>query len=106
MECLEVCQRSVTAWEFPSGVLRMLPQMFRPTVSSVLARTIGHLNLAYPAAGLASIACWFQFAHWCHLHPIPRVSNGKHGDGRGWLWESVTQKEGLENEPVYYLEFG
>jgi hypothetical protein len=84
----------------------MLPQMFRPTVSSVLARTIGHLNLAYPAAGLASIACWFQFAHWCHLHPITRVSNGKHGDGRGWLWESVTQKEGLENRPIHYLEFG
>jgi O-methyltransferase len=84
----------------------MLPQRFRPAVSSVLANTIGYLNLERPAAGLASIACWLQLAHWCNRHPIPRLANGEYGKGRGGLWESIIQKAGLESLPVLYLEFG
>ena len=84
----------------------MLPQLFRPTVSSFLAETIGRVNLEYPASGLTSVAYWLHFSRWCRLHPIPRLANGKYGRGRGWLWESVLQKEGLDSLPVQSLEFG
>ncbi len=84
----------------------MLPQLFRPTVSSVLARTLGRVNLERPGAGLASITYWCHLSRWCNLHPIPRLANGKYGKGREWLWESVIQKEGLDQVPIQYLEFG
>jgi O-methyltransferase len=84
----------------------MLPQLFRPTVSSFLAETIGRVNLEYPASGLTSVAYWLHFSRWCRLHPIPRLANGKCGRDRVWLWESVLQKEGLDSLPVQYLEFG
>jgi O-methyltransferase len=84
----------------------MLPQRFRPTVSSVLSETIGRVDLEYPASGLASVAYWLHFSRWCRLHPIPRLANGKYGKGRAWLWDSVVQKEGLASLPIQYLEFG
>ncbi len=84
----------------------MLPQRFRPTVSSLLAETIGRVNLELPSAGLASVAYWFHFSRWCRLHPIPRLPNGRYGKGRAWLWESVVAKEGLDRLPIQYLEFG
>ena len=84
----------------------MLPQLFRPTVSSFLAETIGRVDLEYPASGLASVAYWLHFSRWCRLHPIPRPADGKYGRGRAWLWESVLKKEGLDSLPVQYLEFG
>jgi O-methyltransferase len=84
----------------------MLPQRFRPTVSSVLSETIGRVDLELPAAGLSSVAYWLRFSRWCRQHPIPRLANGKYGRGRAWLWESIVQKEDLGSLPVQYLEFG
>lgn len=84
----------------------MLPQLFRPTVASIFAVTLGRVNLEFPAIGLSSVAYWLRFSRWCWLHPIPRLSNGKYGEGRSWLWETVLQKEGLDSLPIRYLEFG
>jgi O-methyltransferase len=84
----------------------MLPQRLRPTVSSVLANTLGRVNLERPAAGLASIAYWFHFSRWCRMHPVPQLANGNYSKDRAWLWEFVIQKEGLDCVPIHYLEFG
>jgi O-methyltransferase len=84
----------------------MLPQLFRPTVASIFAVTLGRVNLEFTAIGLCSVAYWLRFSRWCRSHPIPRLANGKYGKGRTWLWESVIQKEGLESVPIHYLEFG
>jgi hypothetical protein len=79
--------------------------MFRPAVSSFAGSTIGHLDLERPAIGLTSIASWFRFAHWRHLHPVERPADGKMQD-RDWLYRSVVQKEGLDSEPIDFWEFG
>ena len=84
----------------------MMPQRIRPTVSAVLGNTLGRLNLERPAAGIASIAYWLRLSRWCWAHPIQRLPDGKYGKGRGWLWESVIRKEGLDLIPIKYLEFG
>jgi O-methyltransferase len=84
----------------------MLPQRFRPTLASVFAVTLGHLNLEFPALGLCSVAFWLRFSRWCRFHPISRLANGKYGKGRSWLWDLIIQKEGLDSLPISYLEFG
>jgi len=33
-----------------------IPQVFRPTVTSVLAKTVGRMNLEGPAVGLTAVA--------------------------------------------------
>lgn len=80
-----------------------IPQAFRPTVTSVLAKTIGRVNLEAPAVGLTAIAYWARFSRWCNTHPTPRSSNGK---GRDWLYRSVIDEEALDRGAIQYLEFG
>ena len=83
-----------------------IPQMFRPTVSTILAKTLGHINLERPADGLTSIAYWARFSRWCKLHPVARSGNGAQRRDRNWLYEHVVTQEGLESTPIRYLEFG
>jgi len=83
-----------------------IPQLFRPTVSSVLANSIGRLNLESAAVGLNVVAYWFRFARWCQAHPIAHQPYNPEKKGRGWLYESVLRREGLDREPIHYLEFG
>jgi O-methyltransferase len=83
-----------------------IPQLFRPTVSSVLAKTLGHVNLEAPAVGLTAIAYWARFSRWCRMHPILLPANGKGGKDRTWLYESVIGRAGLDRGPITYLEFG
>jgi O-methyltransferase len=78
-----------------------IPQMFRPTLSSVLAKTIGHVNLEAPAAGLTAVAYWTRFSRWCRLHPMPQFTASRED-----LYDSVAKQERLNLEPVTYLEFG
>lgn len=90
----------------PVNRMFQIPQMFRPTVSSILAKTIGHVNLERPADGLTSIAYWARFSRWCRLHPVAPSGNGQGRKDRGWLYESVVTKEALNSVPISYLEFG
>jgi O-methyltransferase len=83
-----------------------IPNFLRPSVTSILANTVGRVNLEAPAAGLTAVACWARFSHWCSTHPTPKASNGKSGRGRNWLYESVIEQESLRKEPITYLEFG
>jgi O-methyltransferase len=83
-----------------------IPQAFRPTVATVLANTVGHVNLDRPGRGLTAIAYWAQFSRWCRMHPVPSSINGKNGKDRDWLHNSVIQSEGLDQVPITYLEFG
>jgi O-methyltransferase len=80
-----------------------IPQVLRPGVTSVLAKTIGRMNLEAPAAGLTAVAYWAKFARWCRTHPAPGAGNGQ---GRTWLYRSVIEQEGLDEAPINYLEFG
>ena len=82
-----------------------IPQMFRPAVSSFVGATIGHLNLERPAIGLTAVASWFRFARWRRLHPVERPSDGRRSD-RGWLYQSIIQKERLDAKPIDFWEFG
>lgn len=82
-----------------------IPQAFRPTVASLLANTVGRVNLESPAVGLTALAYWLRFSRWCKTHPIPKDSGGQ-GDGRAWLYLSVIAKEALTESPMNYLEFG
>ena len=84
----------------------MLPQRFRPTVSLLMARTVGQMNLELPANGIASIAYWIRFSRWCNMHPLPRLAHGLYARNRELLWEAVIQKESLAESPILYLEFG
>ena len=83
-----------------------IPQRFRPTVSTVLSNTLGHVDLQRPAGGLTSIAYWVQFSRWCKMHPLPPSFDGRGGNNRGWLHDTVIRNEGLELTPITYLEFG
>ena len=47
-----------------------IPQRFRPTITSVLAKTLGRVNLETPAVGLTAIAYWARFSRWCSTHPV------------------------------------
>lgn len=78
-----------------------VPQAFRPTLTSVLAKTMGRVNLEAPAVGLTAVAYWARFSRWCSTHPIPKRVDGKEG-----LYRSVIAAEGLESLPLSYLEFG
>ena len=84
----------------------MLPQRFRPTVTSVMARTVGPVNLERVAAGIASTAYWLHFSRWCHLHPISQLPQEMRAPNRERLWQSVIEKERLAESPLLYLEFG
>ena len=83
-----------------------IPQVFRPTVTSVLAHTVGRVNLEAPATGLTAVAYWARFSRWCTTHPVPGASNGKEGKGREWLYGSIIGREDLNERPIHYLEFG
>jgi O-methyltransferase len=83
-----------------------IPQLFRPTVTSIMAKTVGLVNLEAPAIGLTAVAYWARFSRWCKTHPTPKDSNGKVGKGRSWLYQSVIDQETLNKEPIHYLEFG
>ena len=83
-----------------------IPQAFRPTVTSVLSKTVGLVNLEAPAVGLTAIAYWARFSRWCRTHPTPGAVNGKNGKGRDWLYQSVIDQEALNRVPMHYLEFG
>jgi O-methyltransferase len=83
-----------------------IPQRFRPTITSMLAKTLGRVNLETPAVGLTAIAYWARFSRWCSTHPVTGSENAKNGKGRSWLYESVVRQEGLDKAPVTYLEFG
>src|SRR5579863_10325587 len=83
-----------------------IPQVFRPTVTSVLAKTVGRVNLEAPAAGLTAVAYWARFSRWCSTHPTPGARSGREGNGRNWLYNSVVEQEKLNHQPINYLEFG
>jgi O-methyltransferase len=83
-----------------------IPQVLRPAVTSVLAKTIGRVNLERPAAGLAVAASWVRFSRWCHAHPVKDAITKTNGHDRGWLYRSVIEAERLERQPIAYLEFG
>jgi O-methyltransferase len=83
-----------------------IPQVFRPTVTSVLAKTVGRMNLEGPAVGLTAVAYWARFSRWCRTHPTPGATNGKDRKGRDWLYRSVIEQEALDQQPINYLEFG
>jgi O-methyltransferase len=83
-----------------------IPQVFRPTVTSVLAKTIGRVNLDAPATGLTAVAYWARFSHWCMTHPAPGADGGRNGKDRTWLYQSVIEQEALGRRPLHYLEFG
>jgi O-methyltransferase len=80
--------------------------MFRPTVSTVLANTLGRANLWRPASGLTAVAYWLHFSHWCRTHPAPTVTFGRSKKDRTWLYQTVIANEGLDRTPITYLEFG
>lgn len=82
-----------------------IPQIFRPTFTSLLAKTVGRVNLETPAKGLTAIAYWARFSRWCSTHPTPK-GNGKDGKSRVWLYQSVIEQEALDKGPINYLEFG
>jgi len=83
-----------------------IPQLFRPTVTSIMAKTIGRVNLETPATGLTAVAYWARFSRWCKTHPTPKDSSGKDGKGRSWLYQSVIEQEAVDKAPIHYLEFG
>jgi O-methyltransferase len=83
-----------------------IPQVLRPTVTSIMAKTLGRVNLETPATGLTAVAYWARFSRWCKTHPTPKDSNGKDGKGRSWLYQSVIEHEALNQAPINYLEFG
>jgi O-methyltransferase len=83
-----------------------IPQMFRPAVSALAGRTIGHLNLERPAIGLTALASWFRFARWRRMHPVAQPTDRKQRVDRIWLYETIVQKEGLDRIPIDYWEFG
>lgn len=83
-----------------------IPQAFRPAVTSVLASTVGRMNLEGPAVGLTAVAYWARFSRWCSTHPTPGANNGKDGKDRNWLYRSVIEQEALDRCPINYLEFG
>jgi O-methyltransferase len=83
-----------------------IPQRFRPTITSVLAKTLGRVNLESPAVGLTAVAYWARFSRWCSTHPVTGSADSKNGNGRNWLYECVVRQEGLDKKPVTYLEFG
>jgi O-methyltransferase len=83
-----------------------IPQLMRPAVTSILAKTVGRLNLEAPAVGLTAVAYWVRFSRWCRTHPVPGVNNGNDGRDRGWLYRSVMEREALDKSPITYLEFG
>jgi len=83
-----------------------IPQVLRPTVTSIMAKTLGRVNWETPATGLTAVAYWARFSRWCRTHPTPQDSNGKDGKGRSWLYQSVIEHEALNQAPINYLEFG
>jgi O-methyltransferase len=83
-----------------------IPQAFRPTVTSILSKTVGLVDLERPAVGLTAIAYWARFSRWCRTHPVPGAANGKDGKDRSWLYQSVIVQEVLNQSPLHYLEFG
>lgn len=83
-----------------------IPQVLRPTVTSIMAKTVGRVDLERPATGLTAVAYWARFSRWCKTHPTPKASNGKVGKGRSWLYQSVIEQEKLNQGPISYLEFG
>ena len=80
-----------------------IPQVLRPTVTSIMANTVGRMNLEAPATGLTAVAYWARFSRWCKTHPIP---GDRYGKGRDWLYRTVIEREALDGKPVNYLEFG
>lgn len=83
-----------------------IPQLFRPAVTSFLAKTIGRVNLEGPAAGLTAAAYWVRFSRWCSAHPVTEAITKTNGHDRGWLYRSVIKAEDLNNQSILYLEFG
>jgi O-methyltransferase len=84
----------------------MLPRRLRPNFAALASKTLGALNLDYPAFGLISIAQWARFARWCNIHPIDQPSNFKQFKDRTSLYDSVIRNERLNFQPINYLEFG
>jgi hypothetical protein len=82
-----------------------IPQILRPSVSSLAGSTIGRLNLGRPAVGLTAMASWLRFARWRRTHPVERPPEGERKN-RYWLYQSVIQKERLDSEPIDFWEFG
>ena len=83
-----------------------IPQAFRPTVTSLLAGTIGRVNLEAPASGLTAVAYWARFSRWCRNHPIAEGVKGSKEADRSWLYRSVIEREALTRDALTYLEFG
>lgn len=83
-----------------------IPQVFRPSVTSFLANTVGRVNLETTANGLTAVAYWARFSRWCSTHPTPSGNNGKAGKDRNWLYKTVIDQEALAKAPINYLEFG
>jgi O-methyltransferase len=84
----------------------MLPQLIRPAFANFLANTIGRVGVDKPADGVDSITLWVRFARWRRSHPAPQPANRRDRNDRVWLYETVIRKEGLDQAPITYLEFG
>ncbi len=78
-----------------------IPQRYRPTITSVLAKTVGHMNLELPAVGLTAVAYWARFSNWCTTHPIKEPAASKEA-----LYEQIVLQMGLDGRSLTYLEFG
>ncbi len=78
-----------------------IPQRFRPTIASVLAKTVGHVNLETPTVYLNAVAYWARFSNWCTSHPVRRWAEDKES-----LYEEVILQQNLESCSLTYLEFG
>ncbi len=83
-----------------------LPNKIRPAVSSMMEKTVGRVDFERPAKGLASIASWIRFSRWCRMHPVTEENGSEKTKDRGWLYDAVIRSEGLDCEPIQYMEFG
>ena len=82
-----------------------IPQAFRPTVTSVLAGTLGRLNLEGPPQALRRLPTGCDSLAGAKRIPCP-VPTIERGKGRNWLYRSVIEHQALDERPLRYLEFG
>jgi O-methyltransferase len=83
-----------------------IPQLFRPKITSLMAKTVGRINLEAAATGLTAVAYWARLARWCSTHPTLDANRKDRTKGRDWLYRSIIERERLGESAITYLEFG